>query len=86
MRALFLLLLAANLALFAWTRYYASPDGAADAEPQRRQIKPESIRMPRAPSRRSRRSRWARAWRNGAGKRRPAGGCSSRRRPTARLR
>jgi hypothetical protein len=45
MRALFLLLVAANLALFAWTRYYAAPDGASDPEPARRQVKPESIRL-----------------------------------------
>ncbi|MEO8142977.1 MAG: SPOR domain-containing protein [Betaproteobacteria bacterium] len=45
MRALFLLLLAANLALFAWTRYYATADGSTDPEPQRRQIKAESIRL-----------------------------------------
>lgn len=45
MRALFLLLVAANLAFFAWSRYYAAPDGASDAEPARRQVKPESIRL-----------------------------------------
>ena len=33
MRALLLLLIAANLALFAWTRYYAAPDSASDPEP-----------------------------------------------------
>ena len=45
MRALFLLLVAANLALFAWSRYYATPDGAGDPEPQRRQVNPASIRL-----------------------------------------
>ena len=45
MRALFLLLLAINLALFAWTHYYATADSATDPEPQRRQVKPESIRL-----------------------------------------
>ena len=45
MRTFFLLLVAANLALFAWTRYYAPPDGASDPEPARRQVKPESIRL-----------------------------------------
>ena len=45
MRAIFLLLLAANLALFAWSNFYASPDGAADPEPARRQVNPESIRL-----------------------------------------
>jgi hypothetical protein len=44
-RALFLLLLAANLALFAWWRYYAAPEGAGDQEPMRRQISPEKIRI-----------------------------------------
>jgi hypothetical protein len=45
MRALFLLLIAANLALFAWARYYAGADGSTDPEPLRRQIKPDSIRI-----------------------------------------
>ncbi len=45
MRILFLLLLAANLALFAWWRYYAPGDPAADPEPQRRQLSPEKIRL-----------------------------------------
>jgi hypothetical protein len=42
---LFLLLVAANLALFAWSRYYATPDGSADPEPSRRQVNPERIRL-----------------------------------------
>jgi hypothetical protein len=45
MRVFFLLLVAANLALFAWSSYYAAPDGAADPEPPRRQVNPESIRL-----------------------------------------
>lgn len=45
MRAIFLLLVAANLALFAWSRYTASPEGASDPEPLRRQISPEKIRI-----------------------------------------
>lgn len=45
MRAIFLLLVAANLALFAWSRYYATPDSAADPEPARRQVNPENIRL-----------------------------------------
>jgi hypothetical protein len=45
MRAVFLLLVAGNLALFAWSHYYATPDGAADPEPQRRQVNPASIRL-----------------------------------------
>jgi hypothetical protein len=49
MRAFFLLLVAANLALFAWSRYYAAPDGAADPEPLRRQVNPEAIRLLNGP-------------------------------------
>jgi len=45
MRAVFLLLVAANLALFAWARYYAGADSATDPEPLRRQLRPESIRI-----------------------------------------
>jgi hypothetical protein len=45
MRLLFLLLLAANLALFAWWGYYAPSDAAADPEPLRRQMSPEKIRL-----------------------------------------
>jgi SPOR domain len=44
-RAIFLLLVAVNLALFAWARYYSNADSASDTEPLRRQIKPESIRI-----------------------------------------
>jgi hypothetical protein len=45
MRTLFLLLLAANLALFAWSQYYAPTDASTDPEPQRRQMSPEKIRL-----------------------------------------
>ena len=45
MRMLFLLLVAVNLALYAWPRYYATPDGAVDPEPQHRQVDPASIRL-----------------------------------------
>jgi hypothetical protein len=45
MRAFFLLLVAANLGLFAWSKYYASPDAATDPEPLRRQVNPERIRL-----------------------------------------
>ena len=45
MRTLFLLLVAVNLALFAWPRYYATPDSASDPEPQRREMNPASIRL-----------------------------------------
>lgn len=45
MRLFFLLLLAANLAFFAWTQYYAPAESASDPEPARRQIFPEKIRL-----------------------------------------
>lgn len=45
MRAVFLLLVALNLAFFAWVRYYAPSDSASDSEPLRRQIKPDSIHI-----------------------------------------
>lgn len=45
MRALFLLLVAANLGLFAWSRYYAASEPAADREALRKQISPEKIRV-----------------------------------------
>ena len=45
MRVLFLLLVAVNLGFFAWTKFYATPDAAADPEPTRRQINPEGIRL-----------------------------------------
>jgi len=45
MRAVFLLLIAANLALFAWARYYSGAESATDPEPLRRQLKPEAIRI-----------------------------------------
>jgi hypothetical protein len=45
MRILFLLLLAGNLALFAWWRYYAPSDAASDTEPAQRQLSPEKIRL-----------------------------------------
>ena len=45
MRAVFLLLVAVNLALFAWVRYYAASDSASDSGPLRRQIKPDGIRI-----------------------------------------
>lgn len=44
MRITFLLLLAANLALFAWFQNFSS-DSAADPQPARRQISPEKIRV-----------------------------------------
>ncbi len=45
MRTVFLLLLAANLALFAWFGYYSPPDGASDPAPSRRQLNEEKIRL-----------------------------------------
>ena len=44
MRALFLLLLLANVALFVWWQYGA-PTGAADPAPLARQIEPEKLRI-----------------------------------------
>jgi SPOR domain len=44
MRALFLLLLCANLALYAWWRYGAPAD-AADSAPLSRQIEPEKLKV-----------------------------------------
>lgn len=45
MRLLFLLLLAANLAFFAWMRFLAGPDPAVDRQPLKRQIEPEKMRI-----------------------------------------
>lgn len=45
MRLVFLLLVAANLALFAWFQNFAPADSAADPEPARRQVNPEKIRV-----------------------------------------
>ncbi len=45
MRIVFLLLVAANVALLAWFQLSPSADGASDPEPARRQIKPEQIRL-----------------------------------------
>jgi hypothetical protein len=45
MRAFFLLLLAANLALLAWSRLGDAPEGVLDPEPARRELHPEKIRI-----------------------------------------
>ena len=45
MRIAFLLLVAANLALFAWFQHYPPAEAAADPESARRQIRPEQIRL-----------------------------------------
>jgi hypothetical protein len=44
-RLLFLLLLAANLGLFAWTRYLAPPDPAVDRQPLARQLDAQRLRI-----------------------------------------
>ena len=44
-RAFFLLLVAANLALYAWTQLGESEAGIVDPEPMRRQVQPERIRV-----------------------------------------
>ena len=44
MRAVFLLLLLANLAFYAWSRYGA-PAGAADPAPLSRQIEPDKLKV-----------------------------------------
>jgi hypothetical protein len=45
MRLLFLLLLAANLAFFAWMRFLAQPDPAVDRHPQSQQLDPGKLRI-----------------------------------------
>ena len=45
MRLLFLLLLAANLGFFAWTRFLASPDPAVDRQPLAQQLEPHRLRI-----------------------------------------
>ena len=45
MRALFLLLLLANVGFFAWSRYVSPPDAAADPLPLTRQIEPEKMKV-----------------------------------------
>jgi hypothetical protein len=45
MRTLFLLLVAANLALLAWFQHFSPADSAADPDPARRQVNPEKIRV-----------------------------------------
>jgi hypothetical protein len=44
-RLLFLLLLAANVALFAWTRFLSSADPAVDRQPMARQVEPQKLRI-----------------------------------------
>ena len=45
MRVLFLILVAANLAFFAWSRYVAPPEAAADPLPLARQIEPQKLKV-----------------------------------------
>lgn len=45
MRLLFLVLVLANVAFFAWTRYYAPSKAAADAAPLARQVAPEKLKI-----------------------------------------
>lgn len=45
MRLLFLLLLAANIALFAWTRFLAPADPGIDRQPLARQVNPDKLRI-----------------------------------------
>jgi hypothetical protein len=45
MRILFLLLVAANLALYAWFQHFSPGESASDPEPARRQVYPEKIRL-----------------------------------------
>ena len=45
MRAFFLVLVLANLAFFAWSRYIAPPDASADPLPLTRQIEPEKLKV-----------------------------------------
>lgn len=45
MRTLFLLLVLANVAFFAWARYVSPPDAAADPLPLTRQIEPEKMKV-----------------------------------------
>ena len=45
MRTLFLLLLLANAAFFAWSRYLSPPETAADPAPLARQLEPEKLKI-----------------------------------------
>jgi hypothetical protein len=45
MRALFLFLVLANLAFFAWSRYFSPADAGADPLPLGRQIQPEQLKI-----------------------------------------
>ena len=45
MRTFFLLLLLANLAFFAWARFYAPPESGTDPRPLAQQLAPEKLKI-----------------------------------------
>ena len=45
MRTLFLALLLANIAFYAWSRHFSGPDAAVDPAPLSRQIEPEKLKI-----------------------------------------
>lgn len=45
MRTIFLLLLFANLAFFAWSRYLAQPDAGSDPKPLEHQLNPQKLQI-----------------------------------------
>ena len=45
MRALFLIIVLANVAFFVWARYVAPPEAAADPLPVGRQLEPEKLKV-----------------------------------------
>lgn len=45
MRLLFLIVVLANVAFFAWTRYYSPSQAAADGAPLARQVDPEKLKI-----------------------------------------
>ena len=67
MRALFLLLLLANLGFFAWSHYLAQPDSGSDRRPLGRQIDPQKLPIVAPPA--------AKPASNAAGPAQVAGAC-----------
>jgi hypothetical protein len=45
MRALFLILVLANIAFYAWSRHFSGPEAAVDPAPLGRQIEPEKLKI-----------------------------------------
>jgi len=45
MRALFLILVLANVAFYAWSRHFSGPEAAVDPAPLGRQIEPEKLKI-----------------------------------------